>query len=106
MSVEIEVAHVGQFVCSLEMLGRLLGLPQGVSIRDIEPTRNGVYGQPAVRIVVEDEEELPAVEAGEEIPGIAPQFNLGGTTYREFKGWGLPDPTQVAFTTQREEQDG
>ncbi len=87
MSVELSPAHVGQFVCSLTALGKLIGLPDHVQIRDVCSVPYAVHGEQAVRIVVEDKVDLPEVRVGDEITNVTPQFKLGGGTYREFTGW-------------------
>ncbi len=87
MSVELSTAHVGQFVCSLEALGKLIGLPGHIQIRDVSSVPYAVHGEQAVRIVVEDTVDLPEVQPGVEITNIKPQFKLAGDTYREFHGW-------------------
>lgn len=87
MSIDLGPAHVGQFVCSLEALGKLMGLPDHIQIRDVTSVPYAMHGEQAVRIVVEDTVDLPEVQIGDEITNIKPSFKLGSDTYREFRGW-------------------
>ena len=89
MSVpEVEInSCLGAFSCSLDMFRDLLGMPKETTIKNIVMLPYGMCGSPSVRIVVEDEEEFPALKAGEELTQTSPQFKIGPGNYREFVGW-------------------
>lgn len=87
MGAEVDQqVHLGEFTCSLDMLGKLLGLSDHAVIHHIEMTPMAILGVPSCRIVVEDQ-DLPPVSAGVEISRVAPYFTVRDTTYRKFNGW-------------------
>lgn len=88
MGAEIEQeAHVGEFTCDLEVLGRILGLPETGAIHHIEMTPMAILGVPSVRIVVEDPANLPPIKMGQEVSRISPRYILRDKTFRQFGGW-------------------
>lgn len=85
--MKIENTNLGQFTCSLEMFGQLLGLPPTTKIRHIEMCPYGMVGKQSVRVVVEDPETIPASDEGMEILNVSPKFRLNGKDHRQFLGW-------------------
>lgn len=93
----------GQFVCTLDGLRDLLGLPQSCRIISLKEIDNAIAGKESVRFVIEDVENFPETEIGDEIPQAVPHYKLqndqdGNPVIRKFTGW--------SFYTGVVEQEG
>ena len=83
-----EELRVGEFTCDLQVLRRIMGLPETAVIHHIEMLPYAILGTQSVRIVVEDNESnLPPIVQGQEISRVTPGFQLRDKTFRLFQGW-------------------
>lgn len=105
MGVDVEEAHVGQFLCSYDTLRLILGFPESTIIRNISTIPYALHAENCVRIVLEDP-NIPEVKQGEEIGSVQPQFKIA-YEFRQFNGWGLDkveEPESIPVIRDDEEE--